>query len=246
MNNTPLLSAARTWNNPEESLESVNARIHDGASSEEQLQQRADLYVGGLFDQFPNVDKSRLRTIMEIGSGTGYIMQGMDRRLRRDGYRAERIIGLDIAENMIAKARLRMGEEPPFCFMPYDGLTIPVESESVDLVYSVASLQHVPKLYVYQLFFEIKRILAPTGSAVLHVLSFHHLEEAQAHIPWEVEVRGQIEGLERHWHHYYSADELRAVLGVGTGFAHVDIRDGKSIWLHVAKSGFPQSPRGRR
>jgi len=149
------------------------------------------------------------------------------------------ITGLDIAENMLAKAKLRLGGSGPYRFLHYDGITVPLPDASLDFVYSVAALQHVPKPYVYNLFFEIRRLLKPAGFAVLHLLSFKHLPEQEQHSPWRHEVRRQIGRDTGHWHHFYSRTELENVLQVGTGFSSVDIRENGSIWACVHQQALP-------
>ncbi len=230
-----VFSAARTWDDPVESLEATNARIHDGVPLD-QLEQRADTYVAGIFDQFRRVDPAMTRSILEIGSGTGFIMEGVDRYLRRHGISASSIVGLDIAANMIAKAKARVGDRRPFDFLLYDGINVPLADDSIDLVYSVAALQHVPKLYVYNLFLEVRRILKPGGFGVFHVLSVRHIPEQVRAEPWANEIRRQLNNETGHWHHFYAAEELQYVLRYGSGFEHVDVRDGDSLWVCVSKS----------
>ena len=106
-------------------------------------------------------------------------------------------------------------------------MTIPFEARSIDHIYSVASLQHVPKLYVYNLLSEILRVLRD-GWAALHFLSFSFLP--LQHMPFLDEVRQQIEGREGHWHHFYSKDELVHVLAaLGAKDVSVIESDG-SLW----------------
>ena len=123
--------------------------------------------------------------------------------------------GLDIAENMLAKARERIAGKGPFQFIHYDGVHVPVSDESFDFIYSIAALQHIPKPYVYNLFFEILRILKPTGFAVFHLLSFKSLPEQERFFPWRDEIRNQIGLGKDHWHHFYSREEVEYVVRVG-------------------------------
>lgn len=104
---------------------------------------------------------------MEVGSGLAYLMQEVRSRFGCD------VLGLDVAPNMVefAKKRLARDQVPPFEFMLYDGIEIPVPSNSFDFVYSHSSIQHIPKHYAYNLFWEIQRILKPGGHACLHVNS---------------------------------------------------------------------------
>lgn len=225
----PLTAAAATWNDPNESMESVNARIHDGVQADK-LEQRADTYVSTMFELFPYIRLPRKPVCLEIGSGTGYVMEALNRELRRQANPPASISGLDIAENMLAKAKSRLGGKGPFRFLHYDGMTIPLPDASVDFIYRVAALQHVPKPYVYNLFFEMQRVIKPTGFVVVHLLSFKHLPEHQIRAPWRDEIRRQVAGLEGHWHHFYTQEELETVLKTGTGVPYVNVRESGMIW----------------
>jgi ubiquinone/menaquinone biosynthesis C-methylase UbiE len=235
MSPADLVAATATWNDPEETLESVNARIHDGVPLD-QLEQRADRYVREMFAYFPYVTLPHHTVCMEIGSGTGYIMEALHRELIRRTKPPASIAGLDIAEHMLERARQRIGEHGPYRFLHYDGITVPLPDESFDLIYSVAALQHVPKPYVYNLFFEIRRLLRPDGFAVFHLSSFKGLAVQERFFPWREEVRRQINLETGHWHHFYSQDEVENVLKVGTGFRYVDIRQNGAIWVCAHKN----------
>jgi SAM-dependent methyltransferase len=250
MSNTPtghdasadLLAAAATWNNPDESLESVNARIHDGVPLDK-LSERADRYVNDIFRLFPYIRLPQHPHCLEIGSGTGYIMKALDKVLSRKGYLPASIIGLDIAENMLTRARQCLGDRLPFRFLHYDGVGVPLPNLSVDFICSMAALQHVPKPFVYNLFFEIHRLLTPTGFAAIHLLSFSQLPYQERTFSWRDEIRQQISRERGHWHHFYSRAELEAVLSIGTGFPHVDIQEEiTSIWACVHKEARVSSP----
>ncbi len=220
---TALQAAALAWNNPNESMESIELRIHDGFPLSE-LERRGDIYVHGMFAKFPYLQPHNDWQIMEVGSGVGYIMQALARNLEKRKLTGYKIIGLDIAEHMLAKARERIGGDPHYDFLHYDGLTVPRPDASLDFIYSIAAIQHIPKIYVYNLFFEFKRLLKPNGFAAIHYLPFTDLKKQSEHIPWRDEVTRQINNVPSHWHHFYSVEELECVLRDGTGFAHVEAR----------------------
>jgi SAM-dependent methyltransferase len=231
-------AAAATWNDPNETLESVNARIHDGVPLEK-LEERADSYIRGIFGHFPYVRLPNRPVCLEIGSGTGYIMEALNRELLRRLNPPGSITGLDIAENMLARASRRLSGQGPFRFLHYDGVNVPAPGESFDFIYSVAALQHVPKPYVYNLFFEVHRLLRPAGFAAFTLLSFNYLPTQERFIRWRDEINRQIKLEVGHWHHYYSKDELDNVLKAGTGFPYVDVRDEDGIWVCAHKSPLP-------
>jgi SAM-dependent methyltransferase len=236
-----LAAAAAAWNDPDEGLESLSARIHDGVPLD-QLEPRARRYIHDFFDRFPYVRLGPAPACLEIGSGVGYIMEALKRELVRRGTPPSAITGLDIAEHMLDFARQRIGADPTFRFLHYDGITVPLRDASLDLVYSVAALQHVPKPYVYNLFLEMHRLLKPEGFGIFTLLTFKGLAVQESIFPWREEVRRQVRHERGHWHHFYSAEELDSVLGIGTGFAHVDIEDdGRGLVVCVHKQPVPMS-----
>jgi len=224
-----LAAAAKTWDDPNESLDSIQRRIHDGVPLDA-LVARGQSYVNQIFDQFPSARPPSDASFMEIGSGVGYIMQAMREGASRRGFTPRQIIGLDISEHMISLARSRLQDDPTYSFVHYDGIRVPLPDQSLDFIYSVAALQHVPKIYVYGLFFEIKRLLKSTGQAVIHLLGVKHLPKNSRE--WRAEIDQQLARSVGHWHFYYSAEELDAVFRA-TGFAEIDIRDGLAIWSMI-------------
>lgn len=217
------IKIAQTWNRADETIEEVSKRMHD---SVEDLVGRADNRVANMARLYPEALTARDGfTALEIGGGIGYIMEALGRHLTAQGTENWRITDLDIAENMIAKARTRL-TDPRFSFTHYDGLNVPLPDNSFDLVYSIASLQHVPKEYVYHLFSEIRRLLKPDGRAVLHLLSMKHLQHVINHgRSWETFVQRQIDPGVAPSLHLYSIDEVRICLEVGVGASDVEIKE---------------------
>ena len=234
----PLAAAAATWNDPDESLESVNARIHDGVPPE-RLAARADEYIRAVVDHFPYLRFPPRPVCLEIGPGTGFVMEALNRELRRRTNPPAWIGGLDIAENMLARAKSRLAGKGPFRFLHYDGVSIPLPDASVDFVLSVATLPFIPKPYVYNLFFEMRRIVKSGGFVVFQLLSFKHLPEQETHSPWREEIRRQITLAEGHWHHFYAREELETVLKIGTGIPFVDIHENGVIWVCCHEEPLP-------
>src|SRR5262245_14826952 len=174
---------------------------------------------------------------LEIGSGLGWVMQAALEQVA-----PRQMIGLDVAPTMIEKARARLRRDgvtdPRLDFLLYDGVTIPLPDDSVDWVYSVAALQHVPKVYVYNLLLEIKRILSPAGFCTLHLLSVANIPGHSKLVPFAQEIGSQLHGEDTHWHHFYAFDELLYVLAGGVEARQIEIVDGEvSIWTSFAKTG---------
>jgi ubiquinone/menaquinone biosynthesis C-methylase UbiE len=207
--------AFQTWEAKNESLDSVEARIHDGFPHE-QLHMRADDYLDTFEALFPQARPRTGGTLMEIGPGVGYIMQAALRR-----YDPKKIVGLDIASGMIEMARQRLQRDAvdsrAIEFVHYDGVDAPLPSSSFDFIYSVASLQHAPRPYCFRAMMEANRLIKPSGSVFIHLLAYSHFTSHMTPQLFTQEVDRQIHGREEHWHHYYSRDEIEAVLTYGIG-----------------------------
>lgn len=229
MTDDDLAIAASTWNDASETDDSVRRRIHDGVPVSD-LERRADHYVARMF-RFFEVELPACPECLEIGSGMGYIMEALSRKLRALDRPSFSITGLDIAENMLARAKARLPGSQ-YKFLHYDGVEVPLHDQSLDLVYSVAALQHVPKPYVYNLFFECGRLMRPGATAVFHFLGFNSLKPRDP--SWREEVNRQIGGKSGHWLHFYSKTELGAVLRA-TGFQTITLMEetDHNVWAAV-------------
>jgi phytanoyl-CoA hydroxylase len=229
-------AAFKAWDRASEPLETTELRIHDGAPLEG-LPKRAHWYLNTLRHLFPWSTPPPGAVVLDIGSGLGYVMEAA-----LEQYEPRRLIGLDVASSMIDKAKARLQRDsvtdPRLEFLIYDGVTIPLPDDSVDYVYSVAALQHVPKVYVYNLFLEIKRILSPTGFCAIHLLSCNNIREHSRFVPFAQEIGNQLRGEDTHWHHFYAFDELLCVLADGVEAKQIEVVDGEvSIWASYAKTG---------
>jgi ubiquinone/menaquinone biosynthesis C-methylase UbiE len=230
--------AARTWNQVRP-IEVTSAVIHDGAKSPQELADRAKSYVQDLlFGSYPQAVPDPDATILEVGSGLGWIMEAMNNYLIAQGRNPKQVIGLDIASNMIRQAKQRLGVEEPFGFQLYDGVTVPLPDSSLDLIYSVAAIQHIPRPFVFNLFFEFLRLLKPDAFAVFHLLSTRCLQRQEEQHPWRNEIRNQITGATAHWHHFYTKQELVDVLSI-TGFHYVSVKDDMGGGLICCVSNSP-------
>jgi ubiquinone/menaquinone biosynthesis C-methylase UbiE len=216
----------------DEDLESLELRIHDGVPLE-QLHQRADRYRSQMFERFfPNAAPKGGDRVLEVGSGVGWIMQAMI-----EAYPAvSDVVGLDIAENMIRKAKERW-TDPRARWELYDGFHFPFPDGYFQVAYSCAALQHVEKHHAFFVFKEIHRVLAPGGHAVLHLMPTQML--ARVPTPFEEECRNHVENRsDVHWHHYYSFDELIEIFGNVIGVDDLDIQldDHRiSLYVHFSK-----------
>jgi ubiquinone/menaquinone biosynthesis C-methylase UbiE len=178
--------------------------------------------------------------VLEVGSGVGYILQAALRRLD-----PSRIIGLDVAQGMIDLAKARLARDnfvdPRVEFLHYDGINIPLPDGSIDYVYSIAVLQHIPKIYVYNLLMELYRILKPSGYCSLQTFAFSLLlqtPEEHRKRTFAYEVAGQLSNGKYAWITYYCFEELLYILseGLGAKDIHIVEKDG-SLWFSFCKTG---------
>jgi ubiquinone/menaquinone biosynthesis C-methylase UbiE len=220
--------AFKTWDAAAETLESVEARIHDGVPREK-LHERAASYARRVLRAAPWLRVGSADAIVEVGPGVGYIMQAFAEQTG-----ANVITGLDVAPSMIAHAQARLrrdGLSPDrFRFQHYDGVSFPWPDSTVDLFYSVAAVQHIPKPYAYNVFLEMQRCLRPRGTAVVHLLSWAFV--ASGGFDFAQEVRHQVAGAHTHWHHFYDQTELETIVRhVLNASTHRLDQERGSLWL---------------
>ena len=106
-------------------------------------------------------------TALEIGFGAGRLAAAASRHFAR-------VIGVDIHEDF-DRARALLDERgiANVDLVRGDGRTLPVDSASVDFVYSFIVLQHLPLLETLESYLaEVRRVLKPGQPAILY---FGHL-----------------------------------------------------------------------
>lgn len=223
-----LHDAFKTWDAAGETLESVEARIHDGVPREK-LHERAASYARRVLRAAPWLRVHPTSTIVEVGPGVGYIMQAI---AEQSG--ATTVTGLDVAPSMIAHGEARLVRDglsrERFRFQHYDGVHFPWPDDAVDVFYSVAAIQHIPKPYAYNVLLEMHRCLRPGGTAVVHLLSWDFVARGQ--VNFADEIRHQVTGVHTHWHHFYDQTELETIVRhVLQASRHRIDEERGSIWL---------------
>lgn len=101
---------------------------------------------------------------LELGCGLGRFSRALARRFRT-------VLGLDVSDEMVQKARELNpeAEYPGLTFAAGDGLTLPAATSSTDFVFSYEVFQHMPTEDVIAANLkEVERVLRPTGTALLH------------------------------------------------------------------------------
>ena len=79
---------------------------------------------------------------------------------------------------------------------------------------------------------EASRLIKPSGFVYIHLLAYSHFKDHMTPELFSQEVDRQIQGREEHWHHYYSKDEIEAVLTHGIGVKQLRVNeDGGSLFI---------------
>ena len=118
------------------------------------------------------------KTVLDLGCSSGYLLESF---LAHETFTP---IGADINSEVLDQARQRYGSSMQF--VQTTASSLPLESASIDIVYSVDTVEHLsrPK----DMFQEIYRILKPGGRALIHFGPFRnpygsHMEDIIP-FPW--------------------------------------------------------------
>jgi ubiquinone/menaquinone biosynthesis C-methylase UbiE len=116
-------------------------------------------------------------TVLDIGTGTGVFLPYLLKKVGTGG----RIIALDIAEKMLAKAQSK-GFKGDIKYLCADVMKIPLDDEFCDAVVCYSSLPHFPdKPKAMQ---EMKRILKKGGRVfICHTSSREQINHIHRNIP---------------------------------------------------------------
>ncbi|KKL74323.1 hypothetical protein LCGC14_2066040 [marine sediment metagenome] len=145
------------------------------------------------------------KTVLDVGCGYGRITKQLKRRNAI-------AIGVDINRSMASLFSAYVNTK---LFLPYDGISLPIRSESVDIVTSSLVFKHIPREYLYLLWKEIYRILKRDGLLVFDITNLYCLSARDYEISF---VEPAVKNYQQHVVHYYSSEELRVVLEQFIGF----------------------------
>jgi ubiquinone/menaquinone biosynthesis C-methylase UbiE len=100
-------------------------------------------------------------TVLDLGCGIGRVARYVAPLCRE-------IWAVDASATMLDYARKRLADLPNVRFVQGAGASLPdVPSESIDVAYSMLTLQHVEREHAFLLLRELRRILKPDGRAFL-------------------------------------------------------------------------------
>jgi SAM-dependent methyltransferase len=100
---------------------------------------------------------ARVMSALEVGCGAG----GFTRRLAQ---RADRVLGIDLAPEMIRLARERSAACPNVAYEVADVMTRPLPVASFDVIASIATLHHVP---MESVLLRLRDALRPGGTLLV-------------------------------------------------------------------------------
>lgn len=108
------------------------------------------------------VEGCQFRNILDIGTGTGYLAFPLAK-----SFPEAKVIGIDIAENVIAQNEERAKEEQigNLSFRAFDGLEYPFAAESFDLIVSRYAFHHFPD--VVNSIQQMNRLLKKGGKVLI-------------------------------------------------------------------------------
>lgn len=112
------------------------------------------------------------RRALDYGCGVGRLSRALAAMF-------DEVLGVDFSETMLAEARRANAAIANLRFVRNDGRSLEgVADGSVDFVYSVIALQHVPAAEQLAVLSEFARVLRPGGVAVFQTPSCHDLRSA--------------------------------------------------------------------
>ena len=108
------------------------------------------------------------KAVIDIGCGAG----GHAKLIKQMG--ASKVVGIDVNERMIALAQSSQGDGSEIDFMVADGKNLPVESGSMDVVFTNFVIHYFPS--AIEIFQEIGRVLKSKG----HVIATFNITDVEA------------------------------------------------------------------
>ena len=111
----------------------------------------------------PYVNAPETKVALEIGHGGGRLLAAAARSFQQ-------VIGIDIhAQNQMVEDELHARGVDNFQLIQVSGQEIPLDTASIDFVYSYIVLQHVERYEIFESYLhEAYRLLRPNGVAVIY------------------------------------------------------------------------------
>lgn len=187
------------------------------------------------FLEFCGVSVASTDTVLEIGCGVG-------RMTRRLSVLAATVLASDISTEMLRQCAVNLSDRSnvEYMLVPGDGSLPDIERESVQVVFSYITLQHVPSKAAQLLYLsEACRVLAPAGQLAVQIRG---VSPVAMILDWMGHVRHIIAGrhtLSRSWRgvRLSDADILNCLASGGLTAARVDKFGVRHRWVVGMKPG---------
>jgi SAM-dependent methyltransferase len=101
-------------------------------------------------------------SVLDLGCGAGRITAQLATVFPE-------VVGVDVSPIQLDLARRAVGDVTPASFHVSDGSRIPLPDEAVSNVFSANVFQHLAQPVAEALIVEVARVLAPGGSAMIHI-----------------------------------------------------------------------------
>ncbi|MEE8482791.1 MAG: malonyl-ACP O-methyltransferase BioC [Acidiferrobacterales bacterium] len=120
---------------------------------------------------------TKIKTVLDVGCGTGYCTRALG-----EHYKRAKIIGLDLSPAMVAYASAQHSRWRKGRYIAGDAESLPVASNSIDLIFSNLALQWCDPDAVFG---EFARVLRPGGTIFFSTFgpnTLHELRQAWADV----------------------------------------------------------------
>ena len=181
--------------------------------------------VRASFEEGGQLDFARLKqwvnpesTVLDLGCGIGRVALYV-------APACAKLWAVDVSPRMLEMARVRLADQRNVQYAICQDVVIPdVPTASIDVAYSLLVLQHLEREDAFLLLQELRRIMRPTGTAVL---SFPNLLSETYLASFREYARTRVSSV-RSRARFYTAQEVECVLGAA-GFK-ADLEVGTEIY----------------
>lgn len=134
--------------------------MSDGQSDDVQMWQTGERDLKILLRDISNLDQ---KSVLDLGCGVGRLVRPISKI-------AAKVIGVDVSEEAITRARELVGPQTNVDLIVGNGHDLhQISSESIDVAYSFAALTSMPTIVIANYLRELWRILKPDGTIRLQV-----------------------------------------------------------------------------
>ena len=184
-----------------------NAELkNDGERMVPEFHKGGLIYAEHLLRYEAAVDFAKGKVVLDIASGSGYGTQLLSKH-------AKKVYGIDVSQEAVDYSNQYFPGEN-IEYIVGDAEVIPLEDESVDLVVTFETIEHVKN---YKLFLtEIKRILRPGGVVIVSTpndLEFAEGNHFHLHEFQYEELLDLLKDFYKHIHSYYQATWKSVAIG---------------------------------